>query len=149
MMYKHSHTCWAHSHPLLPKQWQSVSQFSRSSLPESLLVSVFSGRKALHSKSSLGLAWAMICFGCYFLPNFVLFFIDLILFLMVGICKSMLSREHKWTDRWDGQKADWVRTKSAKSEKEISELQWTEHCCITDPRRKMESLKSAKHNWIQ
>lgn len=72
MMYKHSHTCWAHSHPLLPKQQQSVSQFSPSSLPESALVSVFSGRKVLRGESSLALAQVMICVGCCFSVQFIL-----------------------------------------------------------------------------
>lgn len=92
MMYKHSHTCWAHSHPLLPKQQQSVSQFSPSSLPESALGSVFSGRKVLRGESSLALAQVMICFGCCFLCNSFFLFIEHNVWEVVGISNSLTRR---------------------------------------------------------
>lgn len=72
MMYKHSHTCWAHSHPLLPKQQQSVSQFSPSSLPESALVSVFFWKESLAWWEFPGSCSGYDLFWLFFSVQFIL-----------------------------------------------------------------------------
>lgn len=151
MMYKHSHTCWAHSHPLLPKQQQSVSQFSPSSLPESPSVSVFSGRKVLHGQSSLALAQVMICFGCHCLSNLGFPFIEhnLLKWLVSAIpCQVGKLRKHIQKQRQsDGQKTGGVRIKAAK-------IRQRNKCARANrPPMLLRSQKlegnSAQRKWIQ
>ena len=143
MMYKHSHTCWAHSHLLLPKQWQSVAQFSPSSLTESPPVSVFSGRKVSHGQEFPG-----SCLG--YDPFWLLFFCLIpsvsspnTIYLSGGyqqVPVKKRNRENKWPDRQADQKRTGrIGIKPVKSEKEISALKRTDHWCLSGHRREVEN----------